>query len=726
MRTSGLLLCALAFTTAAHSQKQPKAFDRNDLIAGKAPRNFLNELPVVVKWTDDTHVILRQRMLADTIAKNYLLDVVKGSYTATTDVPAIAPESSSFGRFVFVKNNDVVYRRNGVDQQLTNDPAEEKNPIFSPDINYVAYTRSNNLYTYNLLTNKETQLTTDGSSTTLNGYASWVYYEEIFGRSTRYRAFWWSPDSRKLAYMRFDESMVPMFPIYVSEGQHGYLEETRYPKAGDKNPEVKLGIVSPEGGTTVWADFNAKDDQYFGWPIWRPGTNQLWLPWMNRDQTNLKIYEVNMTNGQKNEVYNEVQSTWIDLEDRVGGRINFLPDGKGYIAQSDNSGWNQLYMYGMDGTLKYPITNGKFTVLGIRYIDPKNQVIYFTARGRENTARTDFYSIKFNGSELKRLTFGDYNHASISLSPAGNYFITTYSNATTPTRMTLADHNGKIVRELGDMRGTEMDSYKVAKTEIIRIKSEDGKYDLPAYVTWPENMDPNKKYPMLISIYGGPNAGTVWDSWTWSANRQWYASEGLIQVSFDHRASGQFGKEGVNYMYHNLGYWEMADYKTMVKWFIANGQADPSKICITGFSYGGYMTCYALTYGADVFTHGMAGGSVVDWHLYDSHYTERYMGTPQNNPKGYQTSSVLSYAGQYKGMLQIVHGTSDDNVHMQNSLQLVSALEDKGKNFEFMLYPGGRHGWGNLPAKNIHFSNLKTRFIYKYLLEKPIPQGLLK
>ncbi len=328
MRTSGLLLCALAFTTAAHSQKQPKAFDRNDLIAGKAPRNFLNELPVVVKWTDDTHVILRQRMLADTIAKNYLLDVVKGSYTATTDVPAIAPESSSFGRCVFVKNNDVVYRRNGVDQQLTNDPAEEKNPIFSPDSNYVAYTRSNNLYTYNLLTNKETQLTTDGSSTTLNGYASWVYYEEIFGRSTRYRAFWWSPDSRKLAYMRFDESMVPMFPIYVSEGQHGYLEETRYPKAGDKNPEVKLGIVSPEGGTTVWADFNAKDDQYFGWPIWRPGTNQLWLPWMNRDQTNLKIYEVNMTNGQKNEVYNEVQSTWIDLEDRVGGRINFCQTGK--------------------------------------------------------------------------------------------------------------------------------------------------------------------------------------------------------------------------------------------------------------------------------------------------------------------------------------------------------------------------------------------------------------
>jgi dipeptidyl-peptidase-4 len=192
----------------------------------------------------------------------------------------------------------------------------------------------------------------------------------------------------------------------------------------------------------------------------------------------------------------------------------------------------------------------------------------------------------------------------------------------------------------------------------------------------------------------------------------------------DHRASGHFGKEGVNYMYHNLGYWETKDYSTMVKWLIANGQADPTKICITGFSYGGYMSCYALTYGADVFTHAMAGGSVIDWTLYDSHYTERFMGTPSDNAEGYKNSSVLTHASKYKGMLQIVHGISDENVHLQNSIQLTSKLQDLKKDFEYMTYSGGRHGWGG--NKGLHFQNLKTKFIYQYLLEKPVPKELLK
>ena len=198
----------------------------------------------------------------------------------------------------------------------------------------------------------------------------------------------------------------------------------------------------------------------------------------------------------------------------------------------------------------------------------------------------------------------------------------------------------------------------------------------------------------------------------------------LIQIAMDHRASGQFGKEGVNYMFHNLGYWEMKDYSTIVKYLIDKGQADPAKICITGFSYGGYMSCYALTYGSDVFKYGMAGGSVTDWSLYDSHYTEKFMGTPQNNPEGYKSGSVLTWTDKYKGGLQIVHGEIDDNVHLQNSLQLISKLEDEKKDFEFMVYPGGRHGWpGN---KGLHFQNLKTKFIYKNLLEKEVPKDLLR
>jgi dipeptidyl-peptidase-4 len=192
----------------------------------------------------------------------------------------------------------------------------------------------------------------------------------------------------------------------------------------------------------------------------------------------------------------------------------------------------------------------------------------------------------------------------------------------------------------------------------------------------------------------------------------------------DHRGSSHFGKEGMNNLYHNLGYWEMKDYTTMVNWLIKNGNADPAKIAIAGFSYGGYMSAYALTYGADVFSYGMAGGTVADWSLYDSHYTERYMGTLADNADGYKKSSVLTYTDKYKGMLQIVHGVIDENVHLQNTLQLINDLEEKKKDFELMLYPGGRHGWGG--NKSFHFLNLKTKFIYRYLLEKPVPKGLLK
>jgi dipeptidyl-peptidase 4 len=310
------------------------------------------------------------------------------------------------------------------------------------------------------------------------------------------------------------------------------------------------------------------------------------------------------------------------------------------------------------------------------------------------------------------------------MSPQKGYFITTYQNVGNPSRMALLNNKGKLIKELGNSQGPDFNAYQLAKTELIRVKSDDGLYDLPMKVTWPINMQAGKKYPVLISIYGGPDAGTCMDSWSLTGNQQWYAKEGLIQVVMDHRASGHFGKQGVDYMYHNLGYWETKDYSTLAKWLIANGNADASKICITGFSYGGYMSCYALTFGSDVFTHGMAGGSVTDWTLYDSHYTERFMGTPANNPDGYKSSSVLTHVNKLKGMLQIVHGEIDENVHLQNSLQLISKLQDAKKDFEFMVYPGSRHGISG--AKGPHFQNLKTQFIYKYLLERPVPKQAMK
>lgn len=708
-----LVVCCCSFYAFnATAQQKPLTDDqyfKNNF------KGIIQPLPNVIRWVSD------EQLLFDKDGQKTILNCKTGEERPATDeetkVTAVAKPT------VVNRKNDLVYKKDGKETQLTHDEAEEVNPTLSPDGNYVAYTKKNNLYTVNISTGKETALTTDGSDVILNGYASWVYTEEILGRSSEYKSFWWSPDSKKIAYFRTDDSGVPVFTMTDGMGQHGYLETVRYPKVGDANPEVKVGIVSPDGGNTTWADFNPKDDQYFGMPYWAPDGSALWVQWMNRLQNNLKIWTVNPATGAKSLLYNEEQKAWITLDDE-GKRISFLGNGKEFLLLSDASGWKHLYRYGMDGKLINPVTSGRFTVTELNYVDEKNKVVYFTARSRENTARYDFYRVNLDGKKLQRLSFGDYSHTRINLSPNATYFVTTYSNSANPNRLTVVSNKGKIVKDLGNAAGPEFSNYALAKTELIRVKSEDSLYDLPMKITWPLNMDKTKKYPVLISIYGGPEAGTCYDTWSLSGNQQWYAKEGMIQVVMDHRASGHFGKEGVDYMYHNLGYWEMKDYGAMVKWLIANAQADPSKICITGFSYGGYLSCYALTYGSDLFTHGMAGGPVTDWTYYDTHYTERFMGTPANNAEGYKSASVLTHTGKYKGMLQIAHGIIDDNVHLQNSINLISKLQDAKKEFEFMPYSGGRHGWpGN---KWLHYTNMKTRFIYKYLLEKEVPKGMIK
>ena len=678
-------------------------------------KGITQALPSAGPWIDESHVVIRRE------GKSFLLDCKTGKEIDYTN-PVVNKGTVVMKPEIITKQNDLYVRKGIGDEQLTNDKDKEVNPTLSPDGNYVAYTKNNNLYTVNLTTKKETKLTTDGSELILNGYASWVYFEEILGRPSQYKSFWWSPNSKNIAYFRSDDTEVPLFTITNADGQHGKMESLRYPKVGDKNPEVKVGMVSPDGGTTTWADFNEKDDQYFGMPYWKPDENTLLVQWINRLQNNLIIYEVNPTTGGKKEFYTETQKTWIDLDDN--DRIQFLKNGKGFILLSDATGWKHIYYHGMDGKRINAITEGKFTITDVNYVDEKNSIVYFTARSKENSATRDYYKVNLNGKKLQRLTFGNFNHNFINASPNSEYFITTYGNSSTPNKMTLVNNNGKIIKELGDAKGAEYDNYNVAKTEIIRVKSDDDLYDLPMKITWPLTMEAGKKYPVIISIYGGPNAGTVNEGFTLGGTQQWYAKEGLIQVAMDHRASGHFGKEGVNYMYHNLGDWELKDYATMVKWLVANGSADAKKICITGFSYGGYMSCLALTKYSDVFTHGMAGGSVTDWSLYDSHYTEKFMGTLANNAEGYKTGNVMNYVNQYKGFLQIVHGEIDENVHLQNSLQLIAKLQDAKKDFEFMVYPTGRHGWGG--NKGLHFQNLKTQFIYKHLLGKEVPKQMIK
>jgi dipeptidyl-peptidase-4 len=695
----------LLFAFVAEAQQHRLNFQQTQGIVPSLSKT----LDVISGWSDDNHYI-------ETDAKtrqSYTVDIRSGERK-----PYNPPPKSNVN--VMVKDNDV-YIQYGKEEakRLTNDVAEEKNPTLSPDGKYVAFTRNSDLYAIDVANGKEIRYTTDATEVIYNGYSSWVYFEEILGRPTKYKAFWWSPDSKHLAFMHFDDTRVPMFPINGSTGQHGYTEKTHYPEAGDPNPEVKIGFVPSAGGAIVWADFNEKDDQYFGTPYWSYDGSSMMVQWMNRGQDNLKFYAVKPETGAKKEIYDEKQPTWVDLD--YDGRITYLKDKKHYILKSDKTGWAHYYLYTLDGKLVNALSSGKWQVKNLLNVDEKNKVLYFTAR-KEASTRTDLYRVNYNGRNLKRLTFGEYSH-DVQVSPSGKYFITTYSNVNTPAKRTLLDNNGKVIKEIADSRSADFADYAIGRTEMITIPTDDG-YNLPAVITYPVDFDEHKSYPVIFSIYGGPNAGTVTNTWKGTAV-QWWANEGIIQIAVDHRASGQFGKEGVALMHRNLGKWEMKDYITAAKWLKAKAWVNNKKLLITGHSYGGYITTMALTYGADYFDYGYAGAPVTSWELYDSHYVERFMDTPKENPEGYKNASVLTYADQYKGLLRIMHGDMDDNVHMQNTIQLINKLEDANKHFELMVYPGGRHGWSTT-IKGKHDFTERVRFYYQNLLEKPVPEELLK
>lgn len=706
MRKIILFSLASAICLNFSAQAQLKRLTQQQTFGGQS--SLTNNLNMVRGWSDDSHYLEYDAKARSLVA----VDINTGEKTGYTPPPKSDVD-------VRVKENDV-YIQYGTQspKRLTSNADVEQNPTLSPDGKYVAFTRNNDLFAVEVATGKEIRYTTDATDVIYNGYASWVYYEEILGRATNYKAFWWSPDSKKLAFMRFDDTKVPMFPINGSTGQHGYTEKTRYPKAGDANPEVRVGFVPAEGGQVVWADFNEKDDQYFGTPYWSFDSRSMMVQWMNRGQDNLKFYAVTPADGAKKEIYDEKQSSWIDLSDDA--RIEYLKDNKHYILLSDKTGWAHFYLYTLAGKLINPITSGKWQVTSLLKVDEAQKVIYFTAR-KEASTQTDLYRVNYNGKNLKRLTFGTYTHQ-VALSPSGKHFVTTYSNVTTPQKRALLDNNGKLVKELADSKAADFDQYAFGKSALITIPSGDG-YDLPAVITYPTDFDKTKKYPVIFSMYGGPNAGTVTNTWKGTAN-QWWANEGIIQISVDHRASGQFGKAGVALMHRNLSKWELHDYMAAGRWLKAQPWVAADKLLITGHSYGGYMTCMALTNGADVFDYGYAGAPVTSWELYDSHYTERYMDTPQENPEGYKNASVLTYADKYKGLLRIMHGDMDDNVHMQNTIQLVDKLTDLNKHFELMIYPGGRHGWGG--TKSAHDRSERIRFYYQNLLNKPAPAELLK
>ncbi len=641
-------------------------------------------------------------------------------------------------------------------------PEGAVNATLSPDSKKLAYTRDNDLYVFDVATGEEVRITHDGTDLILNGYASWVYYEEILGRSTEYKAFWWSPDGSKIGFYRFDNTNVPLFPIYSHKGQGGSLNNTRYPKAGQENPKVKIAMVDINKAIAgdvklVWADFNSEDDQYFGTPFWSGDSKNFYISRMPRLQNTLDLYCVSSENGAKTKVYNEKYHTWIDW---ISG-MKFTDKGL-YMVRRFETGWQQIYFLSYDGKTFKRMTDGPNWDISIVEVDEKKGEVYFLAK-RDVSVRQSFYKLAKNG-KIYRLAPNWATVSSVKLSPNKKKFVASYSSASIPTQVGLFDvSNGVLSTKRLDETdivdpslagkvksytalNDEIEPYVVADSRIgydnledkafpqfIYLTTEDG-LKLAGAIILPKNFNPKKKYPVHVDIYGGPNTPLVRDVWGFGplAN-QWWSDNGIIQVVADPRAGGQSGSLGLDQIYKRLTVAELDDFVAWAKYLKSLPYVAGDKIAVEGFSYGGTMTAMLVIRASEYYHYGNAGGGVFDWSLYDTHYTERYMDTPQNNPEGYKGTKVYEYASEYPTeypsydsyegelkkdavMLKITHGTGDDNVHFQNALKLIDALHRENKKFEFMIYPDGMHGYRGYQGE--HFQKENREFWLKYLLDK--------
>lgn len=630
------------------------------------------------------------------------------------------------------------------------------NPTWSPDSTMVAFTRGNDLWVETVATGTEQRLTDDGSELILNGYASWVYYEEILGRASFYRAFWWSPDSRRIGFYRFDNTAVPYFPIYspfaghdVSAPDHagyqGRLNNTRYPKAGQANPLVRIGIADvsalAESGTAaaepgiVWADFPVMGgtaetatagctpasscgdsnvcDGYFGIPFWSADSRDFYVPALPRIQNDLNLFAVDASTGAKRLIYNEKYPTWLEWFDSM----EFGTDGL-YVARRFETGWDQIYFISYDGKTVRRLTDSRLWSATVLKVDERLGKLYFSAK-LDGTPRVGVFSVdipRMSGSKAGRASSGKYgrltsltppelNAAGVEFADDALSFKAFVSNSTTPTKQVRCElKKGKVVKTdvLRDLTPEGYNAADYALPQLVTMTTRDG-FTLPALVTYPKVFDPsgNTKYPVVMEIYGGPDTPYVRDQWRApNAANQWFSENGIIKIVCDSRAAGHNGRAGEDMVYRDVTSWPVNDFCEWADWLAAQPYVDVAHIGVEGFSFGGTMTSMLVMRHSDKFCCGIAGGGVYDWALYDTHYTERYMETPQTNPDGYAKACVLNYVNDYpsdfhddRAMLRLTHGTGDDNVHFQNTLVLVDVLQKAGRHFELMIYPDGMHGY---------------------------------
>jgi dipeptidyl-peptidase-4 len=603
-------------------------------------------------------------------------------------------------------------------KRLTQTLAEEESVTFSPDNQWISFIRESDIYVIDINTGAEKQLTTGSSDTLLNGKLSWVYWEEVYDHTGV--PYTWSPDSSAIAYLQTDDSPVPISTFVNFKPATQEVVRQRYPKAGQPNPKVRLGIVTVLSAKTNWMDCG--EYEYLVRFNWLPDSSAIAVQTMNRQQSELKLLIADKKTGASKMILEEKQPAWININDA----LYFLKKKSQFIWMSERDGYQHLYLYRLDGTLIRQLTKGEFMVLssggrltsgngGQVGVDEKRGVVYFTSN-RDALKDNHLYRVGLDGKGFQRISSGGGVHE-VVFSPNMKYYLDTYSNSSQPDELTLYQANGKKLKTITPSAKELLTPWQLGQPEFHFFKADDG-LELPIMMLKPFPFDAAKttSYPAVIYIYGGPGAQQVRDQWS-TRGALWgnlLNREGFFHFVVEVRAGLAKSKAIETSVYKQAyGMQNVKDILAAVKWIKQIPAVDPGRIGIWGGSGGGCTTLYTMTH-SDAFKAGISLFPVSDWHYYDSIYTERYQSTPQDNPEGYRDTSCELFAHQLKGRLLIVHGTYDDNVHPQNTYAFIDQLIKYNIQFELMIYPWRKHGIGDYPGR-IHMYTLMLDFWRRHL-----------
>jgi len=595
-------------------------------------------------------------------------------------------------------------------QKVSLNDVKQSNAEFSPNADKVAFTRSNNLFIYDVTTKKETAVTNDGKwNAIINGSTDWVYEEEF----SFAKAWFWSPDGKKIAFYRFDVSEVKEF-FYTNWTSLNYPEQVvyKYPKAGEKNADVTIHVYDLESKNTRQLQVDEDPDHYIVRVNWTSNSSKLAVRKMNRLQNDQELLVFNVNDGSKELLKKETNENWIEGNDD----LSFLKDGKSFIYVSEEDGFNHIYLYTNNGKKVKQLTKGEWDVTAIVGINEMKKVIYFVS-SEESPKERHLYRVSFDGKKKTKLTKG-YGVHQINMNSDQTYYLDYYSSDKQVLTVSLFDSSGKQIRVLESNKALKqiLKEEPLLPKKFLSIPVQDN-LRLNAWVINPPNFDSTKSYPVLMFVYGGPGSQTVMNQFASDQRSLWHqylAYNGYIIVSVDNRGTGARGVAFKKEIYKNMGKVETEDQIAVAKYLAKKSFVDSARIGIWGWSYGGFMSTLSLERGADVFKAAIAVAPVIDWRYYDTIYTERYMQTPQLNPDGYRTASPIYEAAQIKGNYLLIHGTGDDNVHFQNAVSMADALQHYNIPFQTMFYPNRNHGiYGGETRR--HLYSLMSMFIFEKL-----------